>query len=67
MKYRLVKETNASGNVYWKVEKKILWWWENVNLFCNQHDAIYLMERLRAGVPEKTIEVICDTRSPSSD
>ena len=60
MKYRLVKDTNASGNVYWRVEKKIhfLWWWECVNLYWNESEARHLLYQLRSGVPESTREVI---------
>jgi len=58
MKYRLVKNTKASGFVLWVIQKKHLWWWDYVDSYMDESKALFVLQKLRCGAPEETREVI---------
>lgn len=58
MKYRLVKQTDANNNVAWIIQRRFLFLWEPVTVSIYERTARELFEKLKAGIPYTTQEIV---------
>ncbi len=51
MKYRLVKKIYASGMIIWRIERKVLLWWEYLDGYADEKKAYDVLQQLANGEP----------------